>query len=103
MSLERFTCKNCGYYFDFDRKCGDDNTPRYCPDCGIKWETKKTPTEIVEEIKRLYHEQYPGGIERTTRESKMEKLLNELKEMAEPKIETKTVCLGDSISALHSY
>ena len=100
MSIERYHCKICNGYFDLDMIEYNNKNPKFCPYCGNEWITKKTPTEIIEEIKRLYHEQYPGGTVRTPRECRMEKLLNELKEMAEDKTKIKSIYPSYLISSL---
>jgi len=89
MRIESYHCKKCGWHFDLNMAgaCDSDH-PLYCPCCGREWEIKKTPAEIVEEIKTIYHisSKYrivDGESTIHRNENEMERLLNELKVMAE--------------------
>lgn len=82
MSAIKYACGNCSAVFDLNRYIQGIINPNYCPYCGFRWKVEKTPAEIVEEIKSIYHS-VPRNIASTGEEKQMEKFLNELKEMAE--------------------
>lgn len=75
-------CGNCNYTFGVNMYgCGINKGPRYCPICGTKFDyRKKSPSEIAEEIKKLYHCERDLDIDSS---DEIEKLLNELKKLAE--------------------
>lgn len=93
-----YKCNSCGISFGIINV----NVIIYCPYCGssdivygsssgIKLqntiycepEQNKTPTQIVEEIKELYHKEHNHSGGRIDNSYSMEQLLNKLKEMAE--------------------
>ena len=70
-------CEKCNWNFNIS--IFGFVPPNYCPYCGNKWEIKKTPAQIIEEIKNLYRV-YPISL---GDEGKISILLNKLKEMIE--------------------
>lgn len=80
--VEGYTCSACMEDFSIYLRCFEK--PNYCPCCGVEFITEKTPFSIVEEIKSIYHST-PRPYGRPDDEDKMEKLLYELRDMAEGK------------------
>jgi len=81
-------CKNF-VYVDYSNK----TKPKFCPHCGAEFETERTPDELRDEIKRLYHagKNKPYTINsingtyqkiKNENEEEMESLLDELTEIA---------------------
>jgi len=85
-----YQCQNCYNSFFL---CSDFKKPLYCPICGAEFETERTPDELRDEIKRLYHagENKPYTINSINgtyqkigndNEEEMESLLDQLTEIA---------------------
>jgi len=97
---DAYQCCGCGLNFAVNML--GLGKPRFCPYCGAEFETERTPSEIAEEIKKLYHEEKDSVISNLycnsncspginlgqlrveygiNNEDKMEKLLDELVEL----------------------
>jgi len=92
-NINGFICERCGLHFEVDMHLGKDESPKFCPHCGAEFETERTPDELRDEIKRLYHagENEPYTINSINgtyqkigndNEEEMESLLDELTEIA---------------------
>lgn len=83
--VDEYKCEKCGIYFRsrifYIWKDGF-TPPNYCPFCGAEFIQLKSPSEITEEIKRIYHQENQNVIS-SPEEARMEALLDELKNLAE--------------------
>jgi len=78
--VDIYSCNCCGKNFAFY-----PNIPKYCPYCGVEFETEETPNELNAKIKELYHEEKDMTVPKDPRfsyEEEMESLLDQLTEIA---------------------
>jgi len=91
LRADGYRCKNCNKGFGIWLDVFEP--PKFCPHCGAEFETERTPDELRDEIKRLYHagENKPYTINSINgtyqkigndNEEEMESLLDELTEIA---------------------
>lgn len=71
-------CNYCGYMYEVNLHYGNGAGPAYCPWCGVEYDYSSMIEPSAESIKQAIKNEFHGDGD----ENKMEKLLNDLTELA---------------------